>query len=543
MGIPQFKKYLSNSPLFKYIFMRRYKYADVLCVDANSIIYGLHDKTNYQKMLLEMKDVVQRMIERSGLKEGGVILFAIDGVVPQSKMNQQRMRRFNKKIKEDEFNTNAISPGTKYMFEVHENVFLPLFDSMSDKYNIVYSSHLSRGEGEHKIAETLRMLGDHEKKVVAVYGLDADLILIYSQILETYKYKEIFIVFDDQKYISLSVFNDILKNLYKATKYYDFDRTLSSPVSDFSVLMMFFGNDFLPKMTFCLNGQRSLDTLIYGYYKFLNNPQYDKPKVLTLDHIIMNDNLKEFCKFIIDNKYEETLIAGITVDPKINILTYPMMNFFKSETLGSARQQQFSVNMEEYDQQWFDYMVSPTSNRKACIATQTDIDNICNAYLNGMHWVQTYYITGKVNEGWYYPSYYAPNIHSLYNYLEKNSETFVCESCVTVGNRKVTPVEQLCMIIPKSSIQIINTDMKHLFSKLELQDLYVTSFEIERNGKPQRLETEEAKHEELALIPFPDRNDVINVIDDDELKEKYYSRYEEADVYYFDRILFRKNKQ
>ena len=68
------------------------------------------------------------------VKPQKILFLAVDGVAPRAKMNQQRARRFRdaknslmmkeqlqaqRKDAPDLFDSNAISPGTKFMFELN----------------------------------------------------------------------------------------------------------------------------------------------------------------------------------------------------------------------------------------------------------------------------------------------------------------------------------------------------------------------------------------------------------------------------------------
>ena len=110
-------------------------------------------------------------------------------------MNQQRQRRFrsvlygevqkikkNLKIHDDVYNwdTNAITPGTKFMEKLSKNLesFLktsPIFDGLE----IIFSNSNVPGEGEHKIFNYIKNnIKFLTEKTLSVYGLDADLIML-----------------------------------------------------------------------------------------------------------------------------------------------------------------------------------------------------------------------------------------------------------------------------------------------------------------------------------------------------------------------------
>jgi 5'-3' exoribonuclease 1 len=99
------------------------------------------------------------------------------GVAPRAKMNQQRGRRFRsakdaedariraaqkgEEVPEDPFDSNCITPGTRFMAELSKQLRYFINKKVSEDKDwqgveIVLSGHEVPGEGEHKIMEYLR---------------------------------------------------------------------------------------------------------------------------------------------------------------------------------------------------------------------------------------------------------------------------------------------------------------------------------------------------------------------------------------------------
>ena len=144
-----------------------------------------------------------------------LIYFAIDGVAPRAKMNQQRSRRFrsakDSKEKQDKmaevrqrlqeqgihvppqksaqepFDSNCITPGTDFMFHLSKCLQFYIaqrlnYDAGWQGLSAILSDANSPGEGEHKIMDYIRRQrasqGYNPNTKHVLYGADADLIML-----------------------------------------------------------------------------------------------------------------------------------------------------------------------------------------------------------------------------------------------------------------------------------------------------------------------------------------------------------------------------
>ena len=174
MGIPVYFKTLISD--YGDTILHKDIYDDInhLFFDLNCLIHpcarGLNDESEIiDKILFE----IDKLIQYTGVKD--TIYIAIDGVAPKMKMKQQRMRRHKSALErkyntESSWNTNAISPGTKFM----KTLNIRLINHFGKHKNIILDDSDNRGEGEHKILHYI-LNNDLEGKI-CIYGLDADLI-------------------------------------------------------------------------------------------------------------------------------------------------------------------------------------------------------------------------------------------------------------------------------------------------------------------------------------------------------------------------------
>ena len=135
----------------------------------------------FRAILEHLKHVLHEFTQNDSLQ---TVLIAIDGVVPMAKIVQQRQRRFRSSYERQGIQTNwdscLISPGTYFMkqfeqfFQTHMKELNQIPQFTHTKF--ILSSSKEFGEGEHKLMHAIRKLPKDTS--IAMYGLDADLILL-----------------------------------------------------------------------------------------------------------------------------------------------------------------------------------------------------------------------------------------------------------------------------------------------------------------------------------------------------------------------------
>lgn len=245
------------------------------------------------------------------IKPKQLFYMAIDGVAPRAKMNQQRSRRFRSALEAEEarekairdgiplsaneqFDTNAITPGTEFMakltvqlkYFIHKKVST---DANWQNIEVILSGHEVPGEGEHKIMEHIRVAkaspGYSPDVRHCLYGLDADLIMLgllshdphFAILREEVTFgrarktasKEL----HDQNFylLHLSIvreyleleFSGIEKEMPKLD--YEFERLLD----DFILINFFIGNDFLPELPSLVINEGALPIAFDTYKNYL----------------------------------------------------------------------------------------------------------------------------------------------------------------------------------------------------------------------------------------------------------------------------------
>jgi len=202
---------------------------DHLYLDMNGIIHTFKDPNLQTKLLdrldceynIDSEDTSSRMMEKFifsimlyieeivyRFPPRKTLLFALDGVAPAAKLNQQRERRWlsfknstglpkrhtNLPIKpqsddeKDLFNSVSITAGTNFMKQLSQHIDFFIKRKLQDDSvwrgieNIIFSDSSVPGEGEHKIIDHIRDYqnsNNYEKNDKhCIYGMDSDLVML-----------------------------------------------------------------------------------------------------------------------------------------------------------------------------------------------------------------------------------------------------------------------------------------------------------------------------------------------------------------------------
>ena len=139
---------------------KRPKFIRSVSIDMNSILHAVSANRDMSKLDEYFGDVTSMvMLYIQYLKPSDLIILAVDGVAPNGKVEQQRMRRYRSAMERDEsaWDSNRITPGTEFMFQLSDHIERWLkINRVKIGTKTIYSSHMVPGEGEHKIMKLLR---------------------------------------------------------------------------------------------------------------------------------------------------------------------------------------------------------------------------------------------------------------------------------------------------------------------------------------------------------------------------------------------------
>ena len=371
------------------------------------------------------------------------VYIAVDGVVPMAKMRQQRLRRFKSawlagKAETDQWDTNAITPGTQFMTSLRKALEAFCARRSTDSMRYILSSSDEPGEGEHKIMQQWRT-GDYPG-TYAIYGLDADLIvlsLLNAGEHPCWLFREEMEVAGkepgDEQYCWLST--NILRE-HIQTQIGEGMR-----IEDYAFAMSVLGNDFLPSsLSFKMRDD--------GHTSLLECLQQMPSRLICDDGSIAWDGVEALLAWLAKSEewrvrrfVERKLrLADSAVDCAVGDENWPLickeemvlMNEGKGLCDGWRKQ---------YYSQWL--------NGKS--TTQ-----LCGEYLYGMEWIWSYY-TGKMDMicfNWCYSMGMPPLWGDILRHLRTRTGP-AFPGTVTVRAEDITPVEQLCLVLPADSWHLL----------------------------------------------------------------------------------------
>lgn len=318
VGVPKFYRFISERyPLINTkIENNNVPDIDNLYLDMNGVVHNCvrgngakdsEDAERYHNMLQTSRSNEDIFLDifkyidniMSMIQPRKLIYFAIDGVAPRAKMNQQRSRRFRsarerneehkRRLAEDPmyvaadstpFDSNCISPGTEFMQQLTDALNYYVNERLSSNslwydVEVVLSGAEAPGEGEHKIMEYIRSVKVGGKMAPntrhCLYGLDADLIMLalvshephFFLLREKVDFSAYWkkkggprtathldtITFGEFELLSIGLLREYLaldvgSMGNHSLSYFDVERV----VDDFIFMLMLVGNDFLPHL-------------------------------------------------------------------------------------------------------------------------------------------------------------------------------------------------------------------------------------------------------------------------------------------------------
>ena len=493
MGIPSyFKRVINDFPEVIKTHLDNQTYN--LFLDFNCCIHGcsneLKKNKEYESHSEFEEDLIKSVLEYIDLifdfvnpKE--LFYISIDGIPPRSKMVQQRNRRFMKNWRNEklliplrkknlineinaiqsEWDSSAISPGTKFMNQLSQAINNKLKKESKYKYikSILSDSH-EEGEGEYKIYNY--MTQNKITKDSIIYGLDADLIML-SLLNETNIHllrEPLFLEVDDKQpflYLSINKLKESIKLFYD--DYFPVDK--ENLIKYYVFLSFLLGNDFIPHISFISIKNNSIEELL-NFYKNISNELNE--------NILIIENKKKLhykinYNFLIElfhrlSKIETEKLIYITnkyykkrpfIKKFNNQLDY-LKNMLEMYPQLNKGNDVIEVGSNNWQKNYYHYKFNTIDTK--------DIRDISLNYLESLQFTLEYYFHQTYHPTFYYRYNNSPLLIDVYNYLlslklDNSNEGENIKINIPFNELypdiKITIPLQLLMILPPSSFDLL----------------------------------------------------------------------------------------
>jgi 5'-3' exonuclease len=496
MGIPSyFKRVINDFPEVIKTDLDNQTYN--LFLDFNCCIHGcsneLKKNKEYESHTEFEEDLIKSVLEYIDLifdfvnpKE--LFYISIDGIPPRSKMVQQRNRRFMKNWRNEklliplrkknlmneinaiqsEWDSSAISPGTKFMNQLSQAINNKLKKESKYKYikSILSDSH-EEGEGEYKIYNY--MTQNKITKDSIIYGLDADLIML-SLLNETNIHllrEPLFLEVNDKQpflYLSINKLKESIKLFYD--DYFPIDK--ENLIKYYVFLSFLLGNDFIPHISFISIKNNSIEELL-NFYKNISNELNE--------NILIIENKKKVHYKINYNFLIELFHRLSKIETEK--LIYITNKYYKKKPFIKKFNNQldyFKNMLEMYPQlnKGNDVIKVGSSNwqrnyyyHKFNTIDTKDIRDISLNYLETLQFTLEYYFHQTYHPTFYYRYNNSPLLIDVYNYLlslklDNSNEGKNIKINIPFNELypdiKITIPLQLLMILPPSSFNLLEKE-------------------------------------------------------------------------------------
>ncbi len=556
MGIPSYFKYITdNHP--DIVIQNLNKENIRLFLDLNCAIHKCcrnilsqekEKNVNISNEVLENKmlnDIINYIHYIINFAKPDLLFIAIDGVAPRAKMSQQRLRRFKsiqekQKVKEiyQKYNqeyeegiawdTNQITPGTIFMHKLSQHIINNL---KKEKLKIILSDSNQPGEGEHKIIEYIRNNSGNYTDII--YGLDADLIMLSMMFENIYLLREslefgnkiekdeegnvimLYLSIDNLKECLYEFFIERGLNLYGNNQI-----NQQKLYKDYIFLCFFLGNDFLPHIESLSIKAGGVEKIIDFYIEIYNK---------TKQNIIIQENNQNIINLpilkILLKKMQETeeedlrKITDKNLKNKIYLnnchseIEKELEKFNKYPIINNDIVKKISMGYPGWEERYYREIFQIENNK--------DIQKICRNYFEGLFWNMKYYFENCKSWSWYYKFSNSPTIKDLYNYLDYN----INES-LKIDNKIYTPYEQLLLVLPPQSNEILPEKMRNYMTSYEspIIEYYPIDYKLETLNKTFYWQCH-------PILPIIDDIKIKNVVSNIEFSKEEIKRNGQSQYY------------
>jgi 5'-3' exonuclease len=490
MGIPSYFSYLLKRQrhIIKAIPKTNKIKFDSLYLDCNSIIYDSYytrakdGKVSEPEIITETIHRIKQLITH--MSPRNVVYIAFDGVAPFAKIEQQRSRRYKSwvmsKIGIDTpplWNTSSITPGTEFMAKLMSRVKTAFIQKESswNVQKIIVSGSDEPGEGEHKLFGYIRANPTTDQ--VAVYGLDADLIMLslihtkycgnihicreapeFGDLRDESQPKNTLLGVDTNKLIQ-SIYDEMGCGGY-----------IHSRVLDYIFMCFFLGNDFMPHFPAMNIRTQGIRVLMDTYKQLLkNNAKYTY--LVSSENGIHWNTVLAFIKELADKE------RGLFTEEYRQ--RHKLADHYERSACDMNKKELWdNIPLLYRGKEMYIYPSAAGWEGRyyATLFGAQNVQDITRNYIEGLEWVYRYYTTSCPDWKWKYHYNYAPLLTDLYGTLRDIPDGVKFQK----NTAACTPDEQLKYVIPRAHWAALipsQKDTKYVDAPLPpLHELFEWSF-------------------------------------------------------------------
>ena len=465
MGVPYFMAWLAKRyPLIaKRMNWASFPKFHCFFVDFNCIIHegmrktkAIDDDLDQREIMTEVFRYLDTLVRV--IKPQNLLFISVDGPAPLAKCVEQRKRRFKraKVIQPGKFDANAISVGTQFMEDLNRRLEEFIKDRMKNdpiwgRPKIVYATHRTPGEGEHKFFDFIRAQQKagvwKEDATCCVYSPDADLVFICLQsrvehfciLRESDKiFPEIQIKGESNDTGLRMGHNDfVLVYVDLLKQYLMFDCQVEKEIAprlfdDFAAITYLIGNDFITKLPDMCADSGDLTTIMDVYFREFAR----RERFLVDNDRFVPELLREFLQH-----------AEMAVRKSRN--KQGDLDTFAKTRMRQMYPTEFALNPSEIERK------------------------VCCAVIDSYYWVLKYYKYGCPSWDWYFPYEHAPTAWMVAKWADHIPEF--------VEGTPPDPLVQLMAILPKENKDFLPQPLQPYLESYELSSPVTFNIEYARS--------------------------------------------------------------
>ena len=514
MGIPSYFSYIikNHANIIRNRRKLKTKFSS-LYMDCNSIIYDcvrnieMNPENRPNGFNIEDKTIqmVIAKIEKyvNSIEPSNVLYIAFDGVAPFAKMEQQRNRRYKQgslvslrdssiniqnKNQEQGFNTTSITPGTQFMNMLSMRVKREFVGSgkFFGARTVIVSGSDEPGEGEHKMFQYMR---DNalQTETIAVYGLDADLIML--SLFHCFACENIYIFRESPEFGKallgdtfgrdelLYLDNRALSKAVLAEMGITESNDARGRIYDYIFACFLLGNDFLPHFPALNIRTHGNYTILDTYRNLFSN--YPERRFISLEtgniqwkwvKVFLQEFAKNETTFILNEyesraKLEKRVFHTNTQEERETALIENIPTLYREE------EHYIRPGTTGWQQRYYRVAFHLDNG-----PGKEFIDTLCNNYLEGLEWTFKYYTEGCPHWRWKYNYHYPPLFSDLVERIPHFETTFINESQGI--NKPFHPNTQLSYVIPPWNHHLLPESQKKYLEKHDYAKYYVNAPEL-----------------------------------------------------------------